>query len=90
MKPVSRWPETVRRKTGRPARKRALPPEMKDCVVAGSTCAMSSRQASSAASELRAFAATASELYSPSTATPTEPVLNPSACAPTTFRSTPP
>ena len=52
MKPVSRCPETVRRKTGSPAAKRALPPEMKDCVEAGSTCAMSSRQASSAASEL--------------------------------------
>ena len=58
MKPVSRWPETVRRKTGSPAPKRALPPEMNDCVVAGSTCATSSRQASSAASELRAFAVT--------------------------------
>ena len=75
---------------GQTAPKRALPPEMNDCVVAGSTCAMSRRQARSAASELRAFAATASELYSPSTATPTEPVLNPSACAPTTLRSIPP
>jgi hypothetical protein len=34
--------------------------------------------------------ATASELYSPSTATPTDPVLKPSAWAPTTLRSTPP
>ena len=90
VKPVSRWPETVRRKTGRPAGKRALPPEMNESVDAGSTCAMSSRQASSAASASRAFWETASELYSPSSETPTEPVLKPSAWAPTTFRSIPP
>ena len=38
----------------------------------------------------RAFWETASELYSPSSETPTEPVLKPSAWAPTTFRSMPP
>ena len=41
----------MRRKTGSPAGKRALPPEMNESVEAGSTCARSSRHASRFASD---------------------------------------
>ena len=39
---------------------------------------------------LRRGATAAASPYVPRSAMPTEPVLNPSACAPTTFRSIPP
>src|SRR4051812_19460534 len=87
---VSRWPEIARSSTATPDGKRGLPPEDQLSVESGSTCARSSFHASSCSSELFAAADGAAELYSPRTATPKEPVLKPSECAPMIALSTPP
>jgi hypothetical protein len=87
---VSRWPEIAASGVGVPDGKRAFPPEVHVRRASGSTWPTSRRHASSAAIASIAFALGLADPYAPSSATPTEPVLKPSACAPTTFRSTPP
>ncbi len=56
----------------------------------GSTCARSSRQATSFSSDRSAEDVGLAVMKLPITAIPTLPVLNPSACAPMTFRVMPP
>ena len=88
--PVSRCPEIARRKTGMPLTKRSFPDEIALKVESGSTCARSRRHASVCTSASTAAGGGSTERKSPITAMPNEPVLNPLACAPTTFRSMPP
>ena len=73
-----------------PGLKRSFPDEIAVNVASGSTCARSSRQASVRTRASTAAAGGAAVRKSPITAMPNEPVLNPFACAPTTFRSMPP
>src|SRR4029453_5967989 len=84
--PVSRCPEIVRSVTIRPAGYFGFPVERQLNVESGSTCATSRRQASSLINAARAAGEIEAESYVPISATPTEPWLNPCACAPTTFR----
>ena len=71
--------------TAVPARNFELPPEMYATDESGSTCATSSRHASSLTSASCAACGGVAALVVPISATPTEPVLNPRECAPTTF-----
>src|SRR5262245_50365875 len=88
--PVSRWPEIVRSVTILPAGYFGFPVERQLNVESGSTCATSRRHARSLINAARAAGVIEFESYVPISATPTEPWLNPCACAPTTLRSTPP
>ena len=76
--------------TCRPIRKRGFPDDTISTRDAGSTCAMSSRQAIRRSSAATAAGRGRAELYVPMTAMPAESVLNPFVWAPITGFVMPP
>src|SRR5204863_5587170 len=79
--PVSRWPEIARSVTTLPARNFEFPPEVYAVVESGSTCATSRRQASTDTSAVCIAGGGVAFWKLPISATPTVPVLKPSAWA---------